>query len=300
MTNCNIDLGLKGRFKLIAVKPDGRERVLADWFDNLILDAGLNRAGTGGIIDRLSVGSGNTAPAVGQTTLVSHVATTSVLTVAPTDGYDSVGNAYVFRRVRYRFAAGTATGNLAEVGAGWPTGLFSRALIKDGNGDPTTVTVLADESLDVLYELRLYVPADVSGTVSISGVDYSYLIRPSQINDNIYFNSLWSIGRLFGDGVTYGSTPYGYSPGSLGTILEPQGGTYVSSGLTTMVGSYVNNSYERVHRATFGLAEGNAPFGIMVLPTNLGGYKVAFSPSIPKDNTKVLTLDFKVTWSRRP
>ncbi len=45
------------------------------------------------------------------------------------------------------------------MGIGWnanPSGaLFSRALIVDAEGDPTTIAKLADEQLDVEYEFRV-------------------------------------------------------------------------------------------------------------------------------------------------
>ena len=155
---------LAGFYKLVATNSKGQTRVVADWFCNLILDAGLNRLGTGGIIDRISVGSGNSTPTAGQTALDTLVATTTTAVGGGVNSYDSVGNTYAFSRSTYRFATGVATGNLTEVGAGWSGGLFSRALIKDGGGVPTTVTILSDETLDVIYELRVYVPADVVGT----------------------------------------------------------------------------------------------------------------------------------------
>src|SRR5690606_31940294 len=52
--------GLCGRFKLEAERPDGQRRLLADWFPNLITNAGLNRIGTSsGWLTACAVGTGS-------------------------------------------------------------------------------------------------------------------------------------------------------------------------------------------------------------------------------------------------
>lgn len=298
-----IKASLAGRFKLVATNSQGKERVLADWFDNLILDAGLNRLGTGGAIDRMSVGSGNSTPTVGQTALDALLGTTTSQSTSPVRGYDSVGNQYVFIRWTYRFAAGVVVGNVAEVGAGWSTGLFSRALIKDSDGSPTTVTVLSDETLDVIYEVRVYLPSDVTDTLTISGVTHNIVLRPEQISN--LSSSYWDFNTGFNSGLGSPNSSAGggqtYGPGALGGILVAPGGAAISgSSAFAGVGSYVNNSNERIYRNTFGLTSGNAPIYNMSFYSRIGAYKASFDPPIAKDNTKVLTIDWKITWARRP
>lgn len=291
---------LAGFYKLVATNSKGQTRVVADWFANLILDVGLNRLGTGGIIDRISVGSGNSTPTAGQTSLDTLVATTTTTVGAAVESYDSVGNSYAFRRSTYRFATGVAAGNLTEVGAGWSGGLFSRALIKDGGGVPTTVTILSDETLDVIYELRVYVPADVVGTCVISGVTYNTVMRACKLNSSSY----WGFGLLWAQGMAtpnMSSTTNAFGVGALGTVLTDPGGTFLNNATSTAaVGSYVNNSYERVYRNTYGLSDGAVPFGAMTFLSRMGAYKASFDPPIPKDTTKILTIDWKISWARRP
>ncbi|WP_251258216.1 hypothetical protein, partial [Enterobacter hormaechei] len=122
------------------------------------------------------VGSGNTAPAVTDTVLVSQVASSSTQQ-AINNGVDRSGAFYAWVRRTTRFTTGTAAGTLAEVGVSPTTSgpLFSRALILDSGGNPTTITVLPDETLDVTYELRLYPTlTDATGTVDIAGVTYNW------------------------------------------------------------------------------------------------------------------------------
>src|SRR5574337_1573872 len=179
---------LAGKFSLVAHKLDGSSRVLAEWFDNLIVDNGLNRIGTGSYMDQCYVGTGSTAPTNADTALEMQVASTSSIH-ATTSGTSTSPPYYGYSRRTFRFGVGAAAGNLTEVGVGWYSGtnmLFSRALIKDIDGNPTTVTVLSDEVLDVAYEFRNYAPPADSApyVVTISGVDYTFVTRAASVTGN--------------------------------------------------------------------------------------------------------------------
>lgn len=305
-----LKIGLEGRFKFTAVRPDGTERILADWHQNLILDSGLNRIGTGGCWDRCQVGTGTTTPAEGQTALAAPLATTS--TVQGTQGgTDTPTNTYAWVQRVYRFGVGVAAGNLTEVGVGWATGLFSRTLIKDSGGTPTSITVLADEYLDVTYEIRAY-PTMTDQTfsgVDISGTPYTFTVRPGQFSGNASNSGTWpaDLSAMMSAGVTsVGGTSFGLSAYGSGAALAAvtgliSGTQTVSSSSTTHAfrSSYVENSFKREVRATFGLTAGTAPFGGFYLSSSMGTYQMVVSPNIPKDDTKVLTLDIDVSWARK-
>ena len=48
----------------------------------------------------------------------------------------------------------------------------------------TTITPLADEILDVVVEVRYYPPlTDTTGTVTLNGIDYDYIIRAASITN---------------------------------------------------------------------------------------------------------------------
>lgn len=316
MKKPTIHLGLEGRFKFVATKLDGSQRVLADWHENLILDAGLERLGTDGVWDRCYVGAGNTAPAAGQTALVSPVASTTNVT-AIAGGTNTPTNTYCFARQTYRFAAGVAAGNLSEVGVGWATGLFSRALIKDEEGDPTTITVLSDEFLDVTYEARMYpVMTDQVFTVTINGTPYEFTARPVRFSGNhgsgnlewpTRLAALLSNGMIAAGGGAGASAMQAYgTDASLAAVTASSinGTQLVSNGSTgnasNFIGSYASGSYERSIRTTFGIAAGSSAFGGFVVISYCGDYQMVVDPPLPKDGTKVLTLDFTVSWGRRP
>src|SRR5690606_39029584 len=64
---------------------------------------------------------------------------------------------------RHQFGQVKSAGNLSEVGIlrSSTTGpLWSRALILDGQGNPTTITVLPDDFLTCYYTLRIMIPKE--------------------------------------------------------------------------------------------------------------------------------------------
>lgn len=285
-----------GRFKLTAIRPDGTERVLADWFDNLILDGGLDRMGVGAFAEKCRVGSGNTVPVNGDTALVAQVAEADPYSF--TDGWDSGGTLYGYKRTVYRFSTGSAAGNLSEVGVGWAGGaLFSRALIKDGGGAPTTITVLADEILDVTYELRIYRPTvDTNTNITISGTNYTCTVRAANMGS-------WRPNTLmnYGAGGDGNQLVQGWgNDAALGSVTaQPSGTMNVGGVYATPVGSYANGSYQRAYKAIVSIADGSTPIKAMIFYTPCGIYQMLVAPNIPKDATNRLTFNFNISWARR-
>ena len=320
-----LNFGFAGRFDLVARKVamgedgsplldggnnvlTGESRSLAS-FENLILDSGLNRLGTGLVIDGACVGTGTTAPANAQTSLASLLrVTTTQQSVAELAG-STTAPYYAEWRVVYRFAAGTAAGNLSEVGLGWDAnawantmgGLWCRALIKDSEGNPTTITVLADEVLDIVYTLQLHPPAsDITGTFNLSGVAYQYTLRPAFVNSRVYSN-WWAAGVILGGISSYNATAF---TGGIGAATSgPSGTAGYSLALTKQ--SYVNESNQCVFNVTADLNTANLAGGIRSMQLDLAGHcwqaefsKVSDGSTIPKNNTNVLTFQFWVSWDR--
>lgn len=293
---------VEGLFRFEAVHVNtGERRLLADWFNNLILTAGLNRLGTGSIISACQVGTGNTAPAITDTGLQTYLAGTSTQQ-ASDSGMSGAAPYYGYRRITFRFPAGAATGNLTECGIGWATSganLFSRALIKDSGGTPITVVVAADEYLDVTYELRLYAPASdvVVGPVTISGTDYTFTIRAANVTSVTY----WLPPTINPAGINPSvptSAAIAYN-GALGAVTAaPSGTSAIASSVTTQ--TYSNNSLQRDFVATWDLNTGNLAGGItsLLFATSVGAFQAGVSPAFDKTNTKILTLNFRVSWDR--
>ena len=286
-----------GWFKLEAIRSDGTRRVLADWFPNLILNGGLDRMGANSdYLNWCQVGSGSTAPVATQTALVNRIAGTNTIQ-ADVNGAQASAPYYGWCRLTYRFAQGVAAGNLSEVGVGWATSgsLFSRALILDGGGSPTTITVLSDEVLDVTYELRRYPgTVDLTGTVVLDGVTHNWLSRASGVTDS---------GHWAGTGAMALDWDAAFN-GDIGPVTAswPSG----ASGLLSATPlAYSSGSYTRAATVSAGLGDSNLSGGIrsiLITAYGLGAgrYQIQFDPAIPKDNTKVLSLTIQHTWARRP
>lgn len=277
----------------------------SDWMKNRILDSGLNRFGAvGNFMPAAYVGSDNTPPNDSQTWLGGAIAGTSTR-IAENAGFsDTDPNYFRWVRYTYRFGEGAAAGNLSEVGVGWPSGslgvLFSRALIVDGGGNPTTITVLPNEFLDVTYELRIhYNPNDVTGSVTINGVNYTLTVRPMLVGD-LYSLSL--IGRYdvpLLDQSDFGRRQFEGYTGDLAPINSEPGG-YIGPFVKTRQ-TYVNNSYKLKVKLFADLTEVNNPAGIKTITAPLIAcqFQIRFNPPLMKDNTKRLTLFLEYSWGRR-
>lgn len=293
---------LRGRYKLEAVDmATGKRRILADWFDNLITDNGLNLLATTSAWSTLCcVGSGNTAPANANTALVSLIASTSTTTV--TTNANNGASPYIGTMTKtFRFPIGAATGNLSEIGVGViATNLFSRALILDGGGSPTTITVLSSEALDATYQLQVYVPlVDVTGTVTINAVSYAYVMRGA----NATSASAWG-GPSAVSGDQTGLRNCTVFNGALGAITASPGGTNASSG-SIAVQAYTSGSFLIDSIVSFGLTDGNVSSGVSAAlltygksNNTMGQFQVSFSPALPKDASHTMTLTFRQSWNR--
>ena len=206
---------------------------------------------------------------------------------------------WYYERV-YSFGAGDAEGNLSEVGIGIQEatgGLFSRALILDGEGDPTTITVLDDEYLYVTYELRRYVSiVDVKGTVTLRGTVHDYVSRPAHITNSNYWYVPWSaIGRwtyIFDDAYD----------GEIGNVIgAPSGNNVEFPDGDPVIPAYQNGNYYVDWTYTIDITQGNLNNYISAIKIAIGwgAYQFGFSPDIEKTSDDELTLTFRVSWSRK-
>lgn len=290
---------LAGFYKLTATDAvSGKTRVLADWFENLITNTGLERLGTATSIDRCKVGSGSAAPSVSDTALQAQVAETTTV-FAQENGAQTSAPYFGWMRTTYRFGMGAAAGNLSEVGVGWGLGLFSRALIKDSGGTPTTITVLSTEFLDVTYELRMYAPpTDVSFTTVIAGVTHNCVMRASLANNANWWRPALGTNTHISFSNSHAGSEVKVYNGTLGAVTAGPSGSVATGSQTE--NAYVASSLQITAALSFGLDQGNVAGGISVLSwaSNSGVYQISFDPPIAKDNTKTLTINAAIQWAR--
>lgn len=292
---------LRGLYKLIATNAEtGEERVLADWFPNLILDSGLNGIGASNMMTQCFVGSGSTPP-VNTNNVMEHLLATTTISSDVVGAAASGDGGYGWLRRTYSFGAGVAAGNLSEIGVGATSSLlFSRSLIKDGDGNPTTITVLSNEFFSVLYEVRLYPPtADATFDVTIDSIVHHCVMRPAMIGSTSWV-PYGCVNIVSTQGSAGAATGVGLFDGDIGaTTAVPSG---ASVGLTYATAApYSNNSLAMAMASPLiGLTQGNFGTGIksMLFGTNMGEYQVSFTPPLAKDNTRTLLLNMAIAWTR--
>ena len=305
-----------GFYKLVAVNAKtGISRVLADWFPNIITNIGLDYiAKNSNFLRYCYVGTSSATPNAGNTNMGSLVAYTdggqyNTNLQQNVKGVNSGSPYYRYNTRTFRFNAGIAAGNLSEVGIGWaasPIGaIFSRALILDSYGNPTTITVLSDEYLDVTYEFRRYPnESDVTGTTVFTGnkgSSYNWIIRPGDITylptivgDSQNFPV--SINKIYGASDT--TRLPGVSESDIGIITSA-----IASGgsATASYNTYINGNYYIDLILTVPLTSGNFTTGIHKFGVNICGcgWQIGMVNPIPKTATDVVTITLRISWSRR-
>lgn len=317
-TTINSHIGLKGvfHFKLTnTISGEVREYE----FTNLILDSGLNKLPYGGFVTGCLLGGDTNTPLTTDTE-ITNIQTGVVTPQTHGVGAANISNSPYWSSYYWTFHVPTSTNILdnfyiRQVAVGWGVaailepeepgsmyyhlvyiyeGLFSLALVKDTNGNPTTIVKYAGDTLDVTYTLQVNCPtADVVSTVIIGGLEYSYTIRPA------------SAGNWFAnDPLQPTSNIYAYPASSvLGTPTGvPSGSGLVIS--STVLSSYTNNTYTRDVQLEWDLNYGNAVGGIRCVYIDVGSkWQISYSAvidaaTIPKDSDKRLTLNVRFSWGR--
>ena len=300
--NVQINNSIGARFKLVARKASTEEITReTGWFKNIVLDTGLNQMSVGTWIDRVRVGSGNSTPVASQTQLDNTIASTNTVLNAN----DSLSRQtttppyYLAAKRTYRFSEGTAAGNISEVGCGWGTGLdlWNRALVKDLNGDPTTITVLSDEFLDVIIEVRYYPVQSFSGSFNLLNKtgqvvsSHTYTGIP-QFSESPILTFVKMVGlrtNLYSGNMNDINT----NPSStLGDVLTSS--TYPSPRTLTCTSSFplttANGSIKTVRQQFSTISSTSSSVG--------SAYKFEIDPPIVKTDQMVLSFTLSVSWDR--
>ena len=190
MINIEQNVGLSGEFQVIVRRADGSIKFDTGMQPNLILDNGLKQylglptlnnlgrpqqASSNALMRGCCVGTGNQAPQNGDYALQAFAAfassyrdiTTGI--EAPETGKHD-GFAKLWRRTKFIFDT-IDNKNITEVGLiSWSGSeyidgvsqsnlytLVTRALLKDKQGTPISITVLKGEVLEIVYQINVYV-----------------------------------------------------------------------------------------------------------------------------------------------
>lgn len=312
-----LEIGAKvrGHFVLERYKGDENGNPIGEClerleFDNHITDTGMAQIynapadgfGVNYLFGGCAVGTGNTAPADTDTQLAAFLSTQYNGQYNNSSTYIPGPPAYWKWLGTYQFATGTAEGNIAEIGI-YPFGrdqtqLFSRALVLDGSGNPTTITVLSDEVLNVTYEFRTYIDtSDVVGTFVSDGVTYDTVLRVSDIDTPPI------MGRSIGNN---GGMRINAYDGNLGTTTTaPSGNTALFPGGSFSNFQLVGGQASADYTTTLGVNSGNWTNGVraMTFWSNYHKFQMSFNDpntgkGIPKVSGEQMTVGVRFKWSR--
>jgi hypothetical protein len=314
--NVDFKIETEGEYHLVVRSPRGDREYR---FKNLITDGGIDRflGLVGGVLGPYSsfyvqIGTGTATPANADGSLQNRSASTNTWTNGVNNAYTVGPPDYVTMTNTARFALGALNGNYTEVGIGWASAgsLWSRALILDAGGNPTSIQVLSDEQLDVTYIVRFYPQqTDSTGTVTLSGSNYDFVIRPAFVNQMFSSGYGWSIITALSSGLQgAGGVQMNAYDGVIGARTAGPSGTSTNCSPSVAWQTYVAGSFVREARWTVDLSFGNVAGGIKSVMFGFWSgslysswsYQAEFTPKIPKDGTKRLRLDVRYSIARRP
>lgn len=305
----SVNLGVGGRYHLEVTNPKLGTKREVPWFNNLVLNIGLNKIGLadGAVAEQCGVGTDSSPPDVNQTGLISPLgARVSAVVLEDTYGASPVAPYYCYQRRKFVFAANTIVGNLTEIVVGWGGSnnqTFSRTLIQE-NGNPVTLSILEDEILTVTYELRIYPDMTTyNKQLDVGGTLFNIEYRAAYANDSGYWGS--KIGRETLLNSMTNASGVTYYDGSIGTVFTAPTGnstTPLSTSPELVVGAYTSGTYYRDFTFNCNAGSCNLVGGLKSALWKLGGtwgaFQYEFTPNIPKSLEWTLKITLRYIWSR--
>lgn len=320
-----MNIGLAGRFQVQVFRADGTLKMDTGEQDNLILNKGLDflGRGEGNMMAACAIGSGSSTPRAFDTELdaIQEVVTRSGNGEVVNAEYVNDGsNTYKVSAMRvYRFEADRSM-NVSELGLSSvrtiestsPTvygyHLCTRALIKNPEGSPITIPLVAGEVLVVYYTLyQVYSTADNTSTIKIvqnSGpaIPTTAITRIARAGASGYVSCVGAPlmdggSRSFfnADNLAY-ITPLVAVDATLSGHFENS----KAGGWSTSMSEYSSGNYSRIFNLVLDLTAANNEAGVkrVVVYTSMGVWQVQYTPPILKTLDHRMILPIKFSWSR--
>ena len=316
----NTNIGMAGEFRCVVKKSDGSTKIDTGYQKNLILNQGLDFFGgdSGYMTSYCVIGSGNSAPSFSQNKLDAFLASAGIATatVYKTD-YDKTRDGNLYKAsVTNKYTFTNIVGNVSEVGLASnytnssSYNLCTRALIKDSNGNPTTISVLSGEILDIYYKLwRITDLTDKNTTLNVldgvgGSVAYNVITRPSYIGFNSgdydYANRSIGIPAAYRMGVALNINGDTGELTATNSTFNPVN----SSGVSSITWSpYVAGSYKRQLTANATVNDLNLNIRRFQVQIGFGDFqfrvgKVSDDSPLVKNNTQTLSIPIEISWGR--
>ncbi|AXY57261.1 hypothetical protein CDG60_12210 [Acinetobacter chinensis] len=297
------------RYKFLISNKNGELNSESEWSDNLFLDAGLDMIGglNNAGMSHLWVGTGNSEPKPGDTTLQAPLATTDSFSNEITGVNTSTAPFYYYARRTYTYALGAVVGDLSETGLGDNLGrLCSRALIKDSAGEATTITILDDEILSCIVESRVYPKTGYAGSFNLLN-KFDEVISTHTVTGNAVIVANGVAWYLASAGFDYSllSAKVMQNTCNPSTVSYPN----TSGSVTQRMGQSRPDLRTVKGFFTLALSAGNdwphksfmIPVGGLLSITSSGaviGFKYDVDPPVTKNNQKSLRYGFELSWGR--
>lgn len=310
-----MQVGLYGEVKVIVKRADGTVRLDTGFFPNVITNLGLDAIGNNhDLFHYCAVGGGNSTPLNTNTKLDNFLAVGSQISSESKYDYDPVRDTKFYkcsRTVGYRFE-GLDNKNISEVGLVIDYrpelhSAFTRTLIKNSNGDPTVITVLSGEILELQY--RLWQVFDLKDkdqvvTAMIDGVEVpvNVKIRLAGVGSAFVGNN-WGYHNVVGQGVAFAGSNYArFGTGEIGEITGDISG-HTNDYIDKDWEAYQPSTYKRAFYVNVSITDAVHPIRSFLFHTGLGAYQVRFGTvdgdlPIDKTNQDILQLGFEMSWRR--
>lgn len=315
MHNNNITIPVKvrvGGIFTLRVYREGRLRQTVGPFDNLVLNQGLDilcggtipgDASTNYVMTYVDVGTGTNTPTITDTVLQSPLGNVQIYSSVGSTTYVAGPPAYHTLTSVYTYPLGALVGNISEIGVGGsstgynapiprPFHLFSRALIVDGGGSPTVISLTSADQLVVTYEVRRYLDLTTkAGSVTISSVNYSTQTQIYSVTSNFQGPST--------------QPPFAVSyfvAYTTQTLVSPTDSSIPGTGGSSsnmVFDSYTNGSFYRTCYATLSPSAFTSNIGSISLKLWCF-WQIVMTPVIPKTADNALTLHFSFSFTQYP
>lgn len=315
-----MNIGLVGEVRCVVIKEDGTVKEDTGYQKNLILNQGLDFYGGSNGIDifhRCLVGTGNSLPLPTQNQLDKPV---KIATSASFDvKYDYApreDNLYLVERTHKYIFSSMGNVNISEVGLasnGTTTTnayMCTRALIKDAIGNPTVISVLNTEKLEVYYKIiTVFSTLDTTHQIQYTNAanatsTYNTIVRLSQVGSLPYNTGGKQVGQTpLNNLAILSSTYFGETfRGELGPI-DGSPKSEVSQADSWELETYIPGSYKRVGKFLYSLSLGNGNTRCIVANTNIGSWQIRYGSvlddkPISKTSKDTMILPFEFSWGR--
>lgn len=320
----NTNIGMTGEFRCVVKKSDGSIKTDTGYQKNLILNQGLDFFGGNNGSDMMAycvIGSGNSQPSYTQNKLDTAVLGVSGTEYSTKYDYDVArdGNLYKTNKVSKYSFTGLNNVNISELGLASSYSdettyfLCTRALIKDSQGNPATITVLNGEILEIYYKLWVvYDTTDKTGTLNLlDGVGgstaYNYIARLAGVGGTNIGGSVEYGVSTVGLALSAGAGNNGHfiANGEIGAITGTPTGTeaeWISSS-SVSTATYISGSYKRQMTLSLSISQANFAIRSALFFTTMAFWQIRFgsvaddSPII-KTDTQILSIPIEVSWGR--